>query len=62
MNELLDEYQGRIFELSEEYENSGICYVCGAVQDGVEPDAEGYECHDCGKHAVGGIIMAMLQI
>ena len=32
----------------------GICIACGYEQEGVEPDARGYECEDCGKHKVYG--------
>ena len=32
----------------------GICIACGNEQEGVEPDARGYECEDCGKHKVYG--------
>ena len=36
-------------------ETTGICRNCGYIQDGVEPDAECYECEDCGKFEVCGI-------
>ena len=32
----------------------GICVACGYEQEGVEPDARGYECEDCGKNKVYG--------
>lgn len=35
-------------------QNLGICLNCGHVQDGVEPDAVGYECDECGKESVCG--------
>lgn len=35
-------------------DNTGFCAACGFEQDGVEPDARGYECEDCGEHAVYG--------
>lgn len=35
-------------------ENPGFCLVCGAYQDGCEPDAEFYECDDCGEKSVFG--------
>lgn len=35
-------------------DNPGFCRACGAEADGVEPDAEGYECEHCGEHAVMG--------
>ena len=39
----------------------GICLACEALQDGVEPDAEGYECESCGEHKVTGIEEALLM-
>lgn len=32
----------------------GFCTACGASQDGVEPDANGYQCQACGQMAVCG--------
>ncbi len=32
----------------------GFCIACGEIQDGVEPDARGYECDVCGEPAVFG--------
>ncbi len=32
----------------------GFCLECGAERDGCEPDAEGYECEECGAMAVMG--------
>jgi len=32
----------------------GVCCSCGNTQYGVEPDAEGYKCEDCGAMAVCG--------
>ncbi len=32
----------------------GFCLECGGVRDGCEPDAEKYECWDCGELAVYG--------
>ena len=34
--------------------NPGFCTACGRTADGCEPDARGYECESCGKHAVYG--------
>lgn len=34
--------------------NIGFCLECGAERDGCEPDAEGYECYNCGAMAVMG--------
>ena len=33
----------------------GICVACGFEQDGCEPDARNYECHDCGEESVFGV-------
>ena len=40
----------------EEAENecSGYCVACGNNQPGVEPDAEGYACIECGRKTVTG--------
>jgi len=35
-------------------DSPGFCVACGADAWGVEPDAERYECDDCGKPAVYG--------
>ncbi len=35
-------------------ENPGFCLNCGADHDSCEPDAQGYECYECGKHTVCG--------
>jgi hypothetical protein len=32
----------------------GFCISCGADHFGVEPDARGYECEECGKRKVCG--------
>lgn len=39
---------------------NGVCVECGFVQGGCEPDAEGYECEECGKLAVYGMEQALL--
>jgi predicted RNA-binding Zn-ribbon protein involved in translation (DUF1610 family) len=62
LENLLNEFEGNMFGLSEEYYNHGICYSCGNVQSGVETDAEGYECGECGEHTVGGIELAMVNL
>ncbi len=39
----------------------GLCLACGEIKDGnVEPDAENYECDNCGEHQVIGIEFALL--
>ena len=35
-------------------DDPGFCTACGAEVDGVEPDAERYECESCGEHQVYG--------
>ena len=34
--------------------NPGVCTACGSDQDGCEPDAEYYECENCGECKVFG--------
>lgn len=34
--------------------SAGYCLACSQQQDGVEPDAEGYECLQCGEDEVVG--------
>lgn len=36
-------------------ESDGICYECGHIQAGVEPDAKNYTCNNCGKNEVYGV-------
>lgn len=49
-------------ELQEHVDNyDGICMSCGAWTDGgVEPDASGYVCEECGKRRVVGAEFAMI--
>ena len=35
-------------------DQGGFCIACGAEAYGVEPDARGYECEDCGARKVYG--------
>lgn len=62
LEEMLEEFDGDMFALDEEYYGQGICFSCGELRGCVEPDATGYECDSCGKHAVAGITMALLQL
>jgi hypothetical protein len=39
----------------------GVCLWCGEIADGVEPDAERYECDCCGRCQVFGIEMAAIM-
>jgi hypothetical protein len=44
----------RVLEALEQDEYQGFCLACGADAYGVEPDAENYECEECGKAQVFG--------
>lgn len=44
----------RVLEAIEEDNNTGFCLACGAEASCVEPDAERYECDECGNHNVMG--------
>ena len=59
MNEIIDE--GMNLETGE-FDQTGICYSCGETRDGCEPDAEGYECYECGKNAVSGLGNAIMEM
>ena len=54
-----------LLEAAEENEQTcssiGFCIACGERADGVEPDAEGYECEACGKDQVFGVEEMILQ-
>jgi DNA-directed RNA polymerase subunit RPC12/RpoP len=39
-------------DLSENY--GGLCMACGTENYGVEPDARGYKCEECGNRSVYG--------
>lgn len=43
-------------------DNPGFCIACGAEADGVEPDAEGYECEVCGEPAVYGAEELLMRV
>ena len=42
-------------------EHPGFCLKCGADHDACEPDAEGYECYECGADAVVGAETALMM-
>lgn len=44
----------RIIEAVAEDDSRGFCLACGADAYGVEPDARGYECEECGEPRVYG--------
>lgn len=41
-------------------ENVGFCTACGHSQDGCEPDAQNYECENCGEHKVMGAELILI--
>ena len=43
-------------------DNPGFCLICGAEVDGVEPDAQNYECEACGAEQVFGADELLLTI
>ncbi len=43
-------------------DNPGFCLICGAEQDGCEPDAQNYECESCGAEQVFGCEELMMEI
>jgi len=43
-------------------DNPGFCLACGAEIDGVEPDAENYECENCGSWQVFGAEELLLHV
>ena len=47
----------KIVEAVQADDNLGLCVKCG----GVEPDARGYECDDCGEPTVYGAEELLLQ-
>ena len=42
-------------------DNPGFCLACGNKQDGCEPDAERYECEDCGRRQVYGAAEILMR-
>jgi hypothetical protein len=43
-------------------DNPGFCLMCGLEADGVEPDAQNYECESCGADQVFGCEELMMEI
>lgn len=55
----LEMTESEFSELSDSY--AGICLACGEIQyDGVEPDAEEYECESCAENQVMGLEQALI--
>jgi hypothetical protein len=56
----------RICEAVESYrvtlDNPGICILCGVDVDGVEPDAEKYDCENCTFPAVYGAEQLLIYL
>jgi hypothetical protein len=54
----------RVLEANQRYDqtldNPGFCIACGADADGCEPDAERYECEECGRRQVYGAQQLLL--
>jgi hypothetical protein len=42
-------------------DNPGFCVACGEGAEGVEPDAQQYECECCGEKAVYGAEELLLR-
>lgn len=67
-----DKMEPFVFHMSEDeyemfdFDNVGFCIACGADRDCCEPDAQQYECDECGKNAVYGtpelLIMGRITI
>lgn len=60
LNRIISAY-GSILAAVEDGSGEGICYSCGYIQEDVEPDAECYECDECGEYAVSSIENALLK-
>ena len=50
LDKVMEEVKECMFGMS----YTGICYACGDIRDGCEPDAQRYECYSCGEHRVYG--------
>ena len=42
-------------------EDPGFCVICGAEVGGVEPDAEGDRCEQCGERGVYGAEQLLIE-
>ena len=52
----------RIIDAIEEDDSLGFCSACGEEAFGVEPDAYGYTCEDCGARAVYGADVFLINL
>ena len=56
----------RVMELLEINANAladdGLCLQCGSEVSGVEPDAEAYDCPECGSMRVFGLEWILLNL
>ena len=52
----------RVINAIEMDDNSGFCFHCGEDAYGCEPDAEQYECENCGRNAVYGAEMTLFYL
>jgi hypothetical protein len=52
----------QIIEAVESDESRGFCLACGADAYGVEPDARGYECEECGASKVYGAEECLIMV
>ena len=59
---IVNESNGDLMRMVSDYYSTGICTECGEMRDGVEPDAQGYECYSCGSQSVSGIEIALLDL
>lgn len=64
MQRAIAELEGSsLFDISEHFYGKGVCFNCGAEREyGCEPDAQYYECDECGKNAVFGYELAMMHV
>lgn len=53
--------QARLMRAVRSGESIGFCTSCGSEQEGVEPDATGYQCEACGQMAVSGAEELLMQ-
>jgi len=57
-----DAIMGAVERRNMTLDNPGFCLICGLEVDGVEPDAQNYECEACGAEQVFGADELLLTI